>query len=267
MSGMHRWIRAGCLIVVACTVATAGAQEEKKDRPGRGRGFGFGGGMFGGGSSVMLAGNPEVVKLLKLSDEERAFVKLLIDDASAQREKLFAGGGFQDLSEDERRQRFETMRKQQQDQEKQLGEIIGEQKMTRLRQVGLQLAGVMAAFMNPEIGEKLALTDDQRQKSRETFESGRDQMREIFQSAQGDPEAMRKGMQEFNKKQSEELAKILTDEQKKKWAELQGESVGEESLAKIRDAMQGPGGGFFGRAGGPRGDGKARKRPESKKDN
>jgi acyl-CoA reductase-like NAD-dependent aldehyde dehydrogenase len=202
-----------------------------------------------GGDIVSLMASPEVVKLLKLTDDESAFVKLLVDEVREQRRQAFEGG--QNLSPEERRERFEKLREQQQEHQKQLAEIIGEQKMARLRQIGMQITGVLAVFFNPELGEKVGLTEDQRRQAREQGEADRDKFREVFQSAQGDPEAMRKGMQELLKQQQERALGLLTDEQKKKWAELQGEAVGEEVLAKIRESLAGQfGGGRFAGKGG-----------------
>src|SRR5580765_1772277 len=74
---------------------------------GRGRG-GFGG--MGGGGAGMLLGNPQVQKELKMNEDQVAKI------GEIQRE-MFAGfgqgggGGFQNLSDEERQKRFEEMRK------------------------------------------------------------------------------------------------------------------------------------------------------------
>jgi hypothetical protein len=249
-------------LLLAGLVGSAEAQERQRGRFG---GAGGPGGMFGG-DMFRLVSIPEVADALKLNDDQRAYVKLLVDEINDARQKAFEG--IRDLSDDERREKFrelgEKAREEQPKREKQLAEIVGDDKVKRLRQIGQQLAGPVLAFMDPKVGEELKITEDQREKSREVFDASRDEMRSLFQSAGEDREARAKAMEEFRKKQQEKVVALLTDEQKNKWKELVGEPVGDELLGKIRAASargfgRGPGG-----PGGP--GGPDRKGQRKKKD-
>ncbi|MFO0946833.1 MAG: hypothetical protein U1D30_12950 [Planctomycetota bacterium] len=257
----------GLCLVLGVSVIPAQGQEDQQDRPRRGRGdFGgrFGGGPGGpggrGGDLFGLLSAPEVKEALKVTDEEQAYLGILADDVRDKEREFFES--IRDLSEEQRREKFrarmETAEARAAETQKQIQEILGEERTKRLKQIRLQVGGVMALF-SPEVSKEVGITDQQRDKVREMFEGARDEMRELFTSSGDDPEARRKAFDEFRKKQETKVLGILTDEQKAKWESLKGEP--------INFKLDPPGFGPRGRRGdgdgdrGPRDGGRRRSRP------
>src|SRR5262249_30681216 len=101
---------------------------------------------------IMPLGQKSVQENLKLSDVQ---VKQLKEfGAKMQKESA----GLRDLSEDERRAKFQELRKEG---DKQVAKILDKKQAKRLKQISLQLQGTMA-YSNPEVAKALDLSDDQK---------------------------------------------------------------------------------------------------------
>jgi Spy/CpxP family protein refolding chaperone len=188
--------------LVALIAAPAAAQ-------GRG-GFGRG----GGGSYSMLLGNESVQKELKLDDQQVTKAKELAEKVSAQIQEKTEGL--------EGQERFQKMRELMPEINasaiKSAGEFLKPEQVTRLKQIRHQAMGAMA-FSDPEIAQKLNLTDDQKTQIREIGEAAR----EKYQDLQGlEPQERRAKMQEINKETLSQITGKLNDEQQKTWKELTG---------------------------------------------
>jgi hypothetical protein len=195
------------LSLVAMLAAPAFAQ-------GRG-GFGRGGGSLAG-----LLGNASVQKELKLDDEQIGKAKEVSEKISGEiREKM---QGFQDLSQEERRDKMQAINKEFNEATlKAAGAFLKPEQITRLKQVSYQARGA-TAFSDPEVVAKLNLTDSQKSDIQAINQESMSQMREIFQSAQDDREGAMKKMTELRKETLEKVAAKLNDEQQKSWKELIG---------------------------------------------
>lgn len=222
-----------CMIFVV-TVMPAHGQEGPSDRSRRGRGGDFGG-RFGGGPGgpggrggdlFGLLNAPEVKKALKVTDEEQAYLGILADEVRDKDREFFES--IRNLSDDQRREkmraRTETSEARSAETQKQIQEILGEERTNRLKQIRLQVGGVMALF-SPEVSKEVGITDEQRDKVRETFEGARDEIRDVFLSSGDDPDARRKAFDDFRKKQESKVLDILTDAQKAKWESMKGEPI------------------------------------------
>lgn len=161
---------------------------------------------------LFLLSNPEVLDELRLDEEQRRRVRDL--GARLQKERLAVA--FSDLTQAQRRQKhLEQVRAGEQE----VASILTAAQRTRLRQVALQLKG-MLAFRAPDVITTLALTPGQRQR-----------IREIEQEVMGQafkPGPPRPGMppprppDDLYRKGLERCLALLTAEQKKKWDELTG---------------------------------------------
>ena len=211
-----------------------------------GRGFGF-----GGGGPASLVNSKTVQKELKLDEAQATKLKEWAREFSAkQREKmreLFQGGGFD-------REKFAEMQaKQTEEAYKEIGAVLKEDQVKRLKQIDVQVSG-LRAFTMPHVKDALKLTDDQEQKLRDIQQQVGTETRELAQEfgfgkgGKGERPDPAK-MQEFQKK-SAAITKdamtraegVLTDAQKTTWKDLTGESV---DVAVIqRESMQAGG---FGR--------------------
>src|SRR5262249_4030442 len=149
---------------------------------------------------------------LKLSDDQVKQLK----EFGEKMQKEFAG--LRDLSEDERRAKFQELRKEG---DKQVAKILDKKQAKRLKQISLQLQGTMA-YSNPEVAKALDLSDDQKKQIADIQKETREEMGKIFQG-EGTREEKGKKMNELRKSAREKTEKVLTDDQKKKWKEMVGE--------------------------------------------
>lgn len=247
------------------------------------RGPGGPGGFMGGGGLVGLMRNPQVQEELKLSDGQKEDLRELgeklreeMRDAFPDRESL------QDLSEDERRARFqeamEKVRKEAEKRapevEKKIAEILEPSQFKRLKQVDLQRRGI-DALVDPAIIKALEISDDQQKQIKDAIakrdekrqELG-EEMRGIFQGgfrdmSEEEREKAREKMQQIGEKRraidaeaQKSAMGALTADQKAKLPELMGEPF-EFRRPEGPPGRGRPGEGRRGRGrrgGGPRGD-------------
>ncbi len=250
------------LALVVCLASAIQAQDEQRgrgQRGGRQRGGGFGG--FGGGFGGFRGGGPQgggAMQLMGLLNMEEVRKEVGLDDeiwtAIPDEAKRPDFRGMRDASEEERQEMLSSANQAAQDTLDEVLEPEGQRRLMGLlaQQVGYQ--SVMNELIAKEIGLDEAGMAKAREAAEEAGQSLRDQMREIFQGMRdggGDREGMREKMAELMKKPGEAIAATLTDGQKQKFEELQGE--------KFEFPQRGPGmfgrGGFGGRgpggAGGP----------------
>lgn len=211
-----------------------GPDERGPEPRGRGRGgFNFFAGPPGGppqGSLLMLLDVPEVQKELGLDDEQRKQVEKLQDEQRDKMDSMFRDAPRPGDDPDDRprvdfRARIEQLNKQS---DEALGKLLQEKQLDRLRQLQLQREGV-AAFTKPEIADKLALTDEQKDKLHEIQDRG-------F-SGFGPPRV--------DPKDKADALALLSADQKSKWQTLIGKEI------ELPDTFGPPG--FGGRGFGPGG--------------
>lgn len=208
------WLAAVAILGVA-TVATA-----QQGRPGGPGGFGFGGfGGFGGGGGLLaLAGNEQIAKELELSDAQVEKLTALRDKIAADLRGQFQGGGnFRDLSDEERRARFDEIRKKAEEvratAEKEMDAILLPHQRDRIRQISLQMSlrggGAQGALSRPEIAEALSIDDAQKEKLREAAEAAQKELEE--------------GTRKLREAARQKILDVLTPDQKAKWEKMIGE--------------------------------------------
>ncbi|MEO2049906.1 MAG: hypothetical protein ABGX16_25380 [Pirellulales bacterium] len=218
------------VLIVLAADATLQAQD-------RGRGSrGGGGDRFGRGGmdAASLLRNEQVQTELKLSESQLAELKTFAEKARDQARELFSG--LRDLSEDERRAKFEEMRSKrdelQAEAQKQLAKVLNETQVKRLDEITLQVRGI-AALSDSKISGKLSLSDEQQKSIKDVLESQREMQREMYGSMRElrdlDREARTAKFDELRKK-----GKELTKEAKAAVLEL----LSKEQLASF-EAMQG----------------------------
>jgi hypothetical protein len=226
---LRRWV---CALVCAALVAgPALAQGEKGGGGGRrGGGAGAGqpprGGMMGGmgGNLLFLATAKDVGADLKLTDDQTKKLDDLNKSTNEKRQKMMqeardAGGDFTAV-----REKMQEMAKET---DKSLAGIISPDQMKRLKQISLQQqekqGGLMIVLNNPDVKDKLNLNAEQKEQLTGFQEDMQRSMREIRDEAAGDREAMQQKMTEYRASMNKKLAKLLTDDQKAKLKDLEGE--------------------------------------------
>jgi hypothetical protein len=202
-------------LAVALAVGTAVPSQAQ----GQGRGFRGRGGFGGPGFLLRM---PEVQKELKL---EAAQVELL--NALQHNRPQFNREEFQNLSQDERRKRFEAMRAEQ---EKKVAEILNKDQVARLKQLELQQEGVRA-LGRTEVANALKLSADQKSKIDKINEEERAAMQQAFQGfrnnngqqpSQEDRRAAFEKIQAMRTANEAKILGVLTDGQKKQFEAMQG---------------------------------------------
>lgn len=262
---MWRPFVATTVVLLALAVSLAPAQERRGT--GRGGFGGAGGGGFGaqgfgmpGGmqaSSSMLLGMPEVREELALSDDQKKQWETLSEEIREQGRAAFGNFDFQamqDMSPEERQQRFAEARRRSEEANRQAEEkiaaLLNPDQRERLSQLRIQREGI-GGLSRPEVADKLGLSDDQRASIRRIQFESRPQGPGGFDPNQSpeDRRAMFARMQEQREKMEADILAVLTDEQKEKWNAMKGEEF-EFPRGFSFGGRGGPEGGGFGGAGG-----------------
>lgn len=217
--------------------------------------------MVRGGGLQGLLRMPEVQRELKL---EQAQIDLLQDmrplrPAGPQG----AGSDFRTMSPEEREKQLAAMR---QAEEKQIAEVLDAKQLTRLKQLALQQSGARA-LAQKEVGDKLKLSAEQRQKIEAAMQAERDAMHQAFEGARpggapapgGDRRQGFEKMQKLRASTETQLTAVLTSAQKTQFQQMQGAPF------KFPEPQFGPGGpgrpGGRGGFGGPGGQSRPGARP------
>lgn len=172
-------------------------------------GFGMGGGLF-------LLQNEAVQKELKLAEEQISQAR---EAGQKLRERFSADlQGFRDKTEAERRELTEKMTAET---KKLLAEVLKPEQQKRFEQIQLQARGVQA-FISEEVRKGLTITEEQAEKIQSIAAESAQQMREAFQAAQGDFQAAASKVQDIRKGAVEKATALLSEDQKKAWADMIG---------------------------------------------
>lgn len=280
---MKKIIAAGGLLALLLAISSDALVHAQRPGPPRGgRGLGvLGGGARGGADLLTLSSLKPVQQELEMLDDQAAEVAKLREELQPQRRRRGRGraedgdrdrGGrrnFQDLSREERQERFEELRKRREEQTKQaetkLNEILLPHQVERLKQIQLQTRGI-AALNDPEVAAKLEITEQQREEmqnvAREAGQAVRGEIRELAQ--EGDREALRDKMQELAQQTEAKVLAVLNDSQREQFAEMKGEPF--EMPEELRRG-RGRGGrpGAFRRGRGERGQDSPQRRQRSRR--
>jgi spore coat protein CotH len=245
---LHRYQRLiGTLMFCSIALFVTASVWSQEPRGGEPRGPGRGG-FRGGfnislgppgarpGSLATLLDAPEVQKELGIDDAQRKEIEKLQDEVREKMDALFRDfppgpppGDGPDDGDGPRvdfRSKMEELNKQI---DEKIAALLPEKQFDRLRQLRLQSEGA-AALVRPEVADKLALTEEQRDKIRDIQERGFTG----FGPPQVDP-----------KDKADALA-LLSGDQKSKWESLIGAEV------KLPESF-GPGGFSRNRGFGPGG--------------
>jgi Spy/CpxP family protein refolding chaperone len=191
-----------------------------------------------GGDSTMLLQQEPVQKELKLTPEQIKKVEKLSEEMRAKFHQAFNGREegqgdrriiIVDADNQEHRQKMQELRTEN---EKALAKILKPEQAKRLKQISYQQQGGRA-FTNPEVAKALHLTPEQQKKIRAIHEDTGRQMGPIIYPA--DEETLQKRT-ELRKASDVKIIKLLTEAQKTKWKELQG-----EAFKGARSAFEPPG--------------------------
>lgn len=236
---------------IAALAIQATAMAQGGPPPGGGFGGPGGpGGPGGGQNEISLLGRQDVQDDLALTADQKTKVEALVKKYQPQRGRGGQGGpggggppqggfgggqggppggggqggppGGGDFDPEAMRAQIE---KRQAEQKKAIAAVLTEAQIKRLGEIKVQMAG-SSAVMDPEIGKKIDLTEDQRDRIQVMMEDERENMpRPDFNSGERpDPKQMQEQMKKMQAKINSGIDAILTASQKAKLKELGGKA-------------------------------------------
>jgi Spy/CpxP family protein refolding chaperone len=254
------------IIAISVLAVTALAQ-------GGGQRGGFGGGQRGGFGGAMvqtettLLNRNDVQKELKLTDEQKTKLVALRQEMMDKMRAQFQGGrnsGGDANGQAGTRGGFdqEAMRKQAEEFQKESTEktkaILTEDQWKRLAQIRVQMAG-SRIFTEEEFTKKLGLKAAQKLQITDMMDkqqAANQQIMAKFREEGADREALMKDLAENDKILREAIEKILTDEQRKTLADMEGPKFTPDPNERANFGGRGGGGnGGAGRGGSTGGGG------------
>ena len=187
-------------------------------------GQGFRGGMMmggpGGGNPTMMLMRDDVKADLKLTDDQKAKLQEIQDSTRQQMTDLFSGGGAGGDRDAMRKAMEPIMKKATED----INKVLTADQQKRLKEIWIQVSGSMVV-MNADIKKDLGITDDQKTKLDELNKRQQAANQSIMQKMR-DGEIQREDLADIFKKNqkvmSDEIGKILTQEQKDKLKAMGG---------------------------------------------
>jgi Spy/CpxP family protein refolding chaperone len=192
-------------LVLSLAVASAPAQEKCSGCPAAHR---------HGPPALLLLSRKAIREDLKLTDEQNQRVR------AALVKQITAFIDATDLPKEERAQKLPELRQQG---NRIAAEILTPEQVARLRQIRLQVQGPRA-FLNPEMVQKLSITDAQREKIIGTFKAAKKDFVALFQDG-ANREDMGPKLAELRRHLTEQALSMLTEEQRARWKDMTGAPI------------------------------------------
>jgi Spy/CpxP family protein refolding chaperone len=212
---MARQLNKGLAAVVCLLFVSALAQSTWAQRGG-GRGFGR---LFGGIAKAQLATLDEVQADLELSDEQKKQIAEINDKLREDRRGLF-GGGFGRFS-----QIRADMDKLNREASAEVDAKLADPQKQRLQEIAIQVNGP-AALYDPSVVEQLSLSDEQKKKLEELRADNSKAVEDAMSDFGELPrEERREKFRQLSETADSNLLGVLTDEQKSKFDEMQGQEI------------------------------------------
>jgi hypothetical protein len=162
-----------------------------------------------GADTPLLFGCPSVRKEIKLTDEQAAKVRRIVNEAYAKYP----------------RQPDKATKEARDQVNKAIPDILSAEQVKRLQQIKLQVNGVVP-FTEPEVQQKLKLTDKQKEEMQGIADDLKKEIRKTILSSKGFKErvlSIRK-VPQMRKEAVQKAVDKLSDEQKKTWNEMIGDT-------------------------------------------
>jgi len=123
-------------------------------------------------------------------------------------------------------------------QERRLRGILGDERYARIRQFQAQAGALPAAFTRDDPSLQLGVTSEQRSEARKVIRAAAEKMNDRFHSVpRNQYEEQARLRTELYESLAPELAALLTDEQKEKWAAMTGEPADVALILRIRSLV------------------------------
>jgi hypothetical protein len=185
----------------------------------------------GRASAQSLLSNRSIHDELKVTPEQAAKLDAL--DRNLVAESRERARKLQELPPDERRKAMQenlkasqvNFRQTWEERHRKLAEFLSPEQIKRFDQISVQRAGFAAFTMLPHVRDRMKFTEDQVATLLEVQEELAQMAAPraaLQQKILQDPEGMRKKSDEATKAATAKIVAVMTDEQKKTWADLTG---------------------------------------------
>jgi tetratricopeptide (TPR) repeat protein len=213
------------LVVIVGTAPSLGAQQPDTRRPA------YSSLIFWASPSQLLA-QEEILRDLQLSTAQQEAVRKILAEYRQ------ATTSPRERDRDRDSNFAETFRRRQeaaQKRDESLRTALGD-KGKRLEQIAAQGAGLAAFVTRAELRQQLQITDEQLAKAKEILTAVYQEMTPASGTRRPGAFGTRGAEQRatFVEKSTPKLLALLTEEQKKRWQEIQGEALPAAVLAKVR---------------------------------
>lgn len=205
--------------LVLGVVCVSAAQAQERGRSGRG---------LGSRSSLLgLLGIEAVQKEMKLTDEQTAKVKEIVEKLRTElREQYAALGEIEDR--DERRTKMTALSDEFDGKvREQLRDVLEREQVMRLYQIRMQVRPVLESLANQYVARRLELTDDQKSKIEAINKDMQAKQSELYGKMRDASDEQRsevfQKIRELRGEADEKALGILTGDQKKAFEEMKGE--------------------------------------------
>jgi len=180
-------------------------------------------------------------KELVLTDEQKAALQKVREEQSAGDRAFFAG--FMGISPEEMQRRLEQRASKLRNRIKQ---ILTPKQMQRLNEINLQVAGFVALNYD-DVAEQLGLSAEQKQQLKNLSDESHRKLNDLvatirIQQLNNDERAdLRKKQNQILAERKEKSLALLTEEQRSKFEELQGEKFDTSSIRRSPRSVSGSG--------------------------
>jgi hypothetical protein len=203
---MLQFIRLALVALVSATLLVAPAHAQQRAR---------GGMRLGSVTSARLLAIDTVQTELKLSDDQKKKAGEINETLTKARREL-----FQKVAKDSR-ERTEKVAELDKNADASVKELLSDEQEKRLGELLLQVNGA-SELMKKDVADALHITEEQHKKLAEANRANAKARKEALENFEGDRQAK---TAELKQEEDKKLLAVLTDEQKKKFEEMQGKKI------------------------------------------
>ena len=223
MNRVQSWLVLVMVLVMGAAFACAAQAQE---REGARRGFG---GRSSRGSLLGLLRLEQVQKEMKLSEEQTAKVKEVVEKLGTEMREQYTA--LREIEDRQQRTEKTTALSDEFDGKvrEQLRDVVEREQIMRLYQIRMQVRPAADSLANRYVAGRLELTDEQKQKLAEIAKDSQAKQSELYATMRdATGEQRSETYQKLGKLRSdadEKALGVLTAEQKKSFEEMKGEKI------------------------------------------